>query len=771
MSITAGNFRDYSAEQNPIDDIAVAQSVGDSNPDLIGKILIFPSRNINGTNSIGYPTHLAPLNYDIRAIDTNENYNATTNAHNYFRPNTIAAGNFDTDDTLDELALIARTASSSNPNDYYRILVLDDFGFPTNPDALYSIKTTLLPSSYRKAIHAIAVEDFNDDGNDDILVYGSNGYGNNDKLDTNQNARMFLYSGYGTGNFSYAKTVLYNERQVIAATAGRYSRPEYAFMEDNGNLYFPLWWYHHIIGNHASSSVKQQYLNDFNEFVSEGIMNGANLYAHSNWVKPTDTNITTYLNNSGSLKINLGTQIKQGFRYLDVNYWSDISSYHSYYYTNFYDSDYIGSRVNTFKSRNEIWGWYLEDEPSSIWKGYSATYYKLGEAYDYIKGQDSYNKRISIVDNFVGWYEKGIAYFLPNIDVAMWEDYPNSYGSSNNEFSFRAQTSQLVADLAYRAYKFKPNVTSMKPIIGVLQAEEGTGIVESDLDDYRYMIYTSLIHGSRGLAFYSYHKANSAMKANVNSAITQLKNLNIPEIISSEVYKGVSTQFENTYSTGQGYQKTAPYSALDKDSDSNTPQYFHQIIWINHAFRKQPDGYYLLMVNDLNLTFSSNNGGKDKVIVTLPVSITKLEVFNFNNNSWNNAFYSGKTFSADFQPWEVKFFRINGVGTPPIPHTSKIASTSNVTEVYKKYSFNLSQNYPNPFNPSTSISYEIEHQDYVTLSVYNSIGQLVTTLVDGVKTAGIHQVIFNTHNLSSGIYFYRLASSSRTIYKKMLLVK
>lgn len=353
----------------------------------------------------------------------------------------------------------------------------------------------------------------------------------------------------------------------------------------------------------------------------------------------------------------------------------------------------------------------------------------------------------------------------------MWEDYPYGYGSSSNRFSFRAQTSQLVADLAYRAYKFKTNVTSMKPIIGVLQAEEGTGIVESDLDDYRYMIYTSLIHGSRGLAFYSYHKANSSMKANVNSAVTQLKNLNIPEIISSEPYKGVSTQFENTYSTGQGYQKTVPYSALDKDNDSNTPQYFHQIIWINHALRKQPDGYYLLMVNDLNLTFSSNSGGKDKVTVTLPMSITKLEVFNFNNNSWNNASYSGKTFSTDFQPWEVKFFRINGVGAPPIPFASKIANTSYDTEVHKNYSFNLLQNYPNPFNPSTSISYEIEHQGHVTLSVYNSIGQLVTTLVDGVKTAGRHQVIFNAHSLSSGIYFYRLESNSRSIHKKMLLVK
>jgi len=83
----------------------------------------------------------------------------------------------------------------------------------------------------------------------------------------------------------------------------------------------------------------------------------------------------------------------------------------------------------------------------------------------------------------------------------------------------------------------------------------------------------------------------------------------------------------------------------------------------------------------------------------------------------------------------------------------------------------LQQNYPNPFNPGTNITFELNNAEQVTLKVYNVQGQEIATLVDGFRNSGQHQVSFNADGLSSGIYFYRLETSSRSITRSMTLMK
>lgn len=85
--------------------------------------------------------------------------------------------------------------------------------------------------------------------------------------------------------------------------------------------------------------------------------------------------------------------------------------------------------------------------------------------------------------------------------------------------------------------------------------------------------------------------------------------------------------------------------------------------------------------------------------------------------------------------------------------------------------FELNQNYPNPFNPSTSISYVIPESADVKLEVFNSLGQRVATLVNGVQNAGSHTVSFDASNLASGIYLYKLTSGNQVKTNKMLLIK
>ena len=85
--------------------------------------------------------------------------------------------------------------------------------------------------------------------------------------------------------------------------------------------------------------------------------------------------------------------------------------------------------------------------------------------------------------------------------------------------------------------------------------------------------------------------------------------------------------------------------------------------------------------------------------------------------------------------------------------------------------FALEQNYPNPFNPTTSISYTIPKTELTTLKIYDVLGNQVATLVNGVNSAGAHNVQFDASKLSSGIYFYKLQSGSFVQTKKMMLLK
>jgi hypothetical protein len=110
--------------------------------------------------------------------------------------------------------------------------------------------------------------------------------------------------------------------------------------------------------------------------------------------------------------------------------------------------------------------------------------------------------------------------------------------------------------------------------------------------------------------------------------------------------------------------------------------------------------------------------------------------------------------------------------------TTSVAETPSTVPA----TFSLQQNYPNPFNPSTTIQYGLPNQSLVTVKVYSVLGQEVTTLVNGVETAGMHITTWNGRNSSgiqaaSGIYLLRVAAQSMSgsgsflQVRKMVLLK
>ena len=85
--------------------------------------------------------------------------------------------------------------------------------------------------------------------------------------------------------------------------------------------------------------------------------------------------------------------------------------------------------------------------------------------------------------------------------------------------------------------------------------------------------------------------------------------------------------------------------------------------------------------------------------------------------------------------------------------------------------FVLEQNFPNPFNPSTNIKYAITNKQFVSLKVYDVLGNEIVTLVNEEKPAGSYEVEFNANRLSAGVYYYSIVTDNFVQTKKMILLK
>jgi len=101
----------------------------------------------------------------------------------------------------------------------------------------------------------------------------------------------------------------------------------------------------------------------------------------------------------------------------------------------------------------------------------------------------------------------------------------------------------------------------------------------------------------------------------------------------------------------------------------------------------------------------------------------------------------------------------------------QVLPSTAVEDLITPRKFSLAQNYPNPFNPSTTIVFTLPEQKYVSLEIYDTIGQKIKTLLGKKMAAGTHKVELRAENLPSGVYLYRIEAGEYRQVRKMILIK
>ncbi len=151
---------------------------------------------------------------------------------------------------------------------------------------------------------------------------------------------------------------------------------------------------------------------------------------------------------------------------------------------------------------------------------------------------------------------------------------------------------------------------------------------------------------------------------------------------------------------------------------------------------------------DIGISMSTDNGSS-----WVPLTTDTIQV---------NVLHShGDTSYALITGGGLYILTKNGIVTSvPSRHESPLPSA-----------YKLDQNYPNPFNPVTIINYQLPVSGFVTLKIYNILGQQVATLVEGMQEPGYKSAIWDGSNMPSGVYFYRLKAGPFSSVRKMLLVK
>jgi hypothetical protein len=223
-----------------------------------------------------------------------------------------------------------------------------------------------------------------------------------------------------------------------------------------------------------------------------------------------------------------------------------------------------------------------------------------------------------------------------------------------------------------------------------------------------------------------------------------------------------------------------------------SPQVFNTIRYVFQSWSNNGDSVQNVTITPAISDYTVNYKIQYKLVTQVQPGGISVNV-----SGGNNFYDSASIANLSVSPLEVQFNNMtyyfqrwqgggNGsyTGTNPSPQLTMnnviletavydtippIGVTGQSTEIPKVYS--LEQNYPNPFNPATTIKFGMPHDGFVTLKIYDVLGNEVYTIDASYRKAGYYEARFDASNWASGVYFYKLETNGFTAAKKMLLVK
>ena len=193
-------------------------------------------------------------------------------------------------------------------------------------------------------------------------------------------------------------------------------------------------------------------------------------------------------------------------------------------------------------------------------------------------------------------------------------------------------------------------------------------------------------------------------------------------------------------------------------------------IYVNNETNKI---YFTASFNDI-IEFDLNS--KESKRVVQPLDATYIYGYNYDMISNVHYLLDAKDFSANgnLLTYNSEGELLNTYETGVAPKRVVLdysETTTDINDIALINNFNLDQNYPNPFNPTTNISFTIQGEGLVNISIYNVIGEKVSELLNEEKQKGSYNIEFDGKNLTSGIYFYSMKVNGFTSTKKMILAK
>lgn len=259
----------------------------------------------------------------------------------------------------------------------------------------------------------------------------------------------------------------------------------------------------------------------------------------------------------------------------------------------------------------------------------------------------------------------------------------------------------------------------------------------------------------------------------------------------------ISQKFDGIYcDIVDGYYYWSEVVKEKKDADTLMIKFLSKIK--KHITTRTPDAFYIIPQNGEFIIEEDNvtQRLRDEYFASID-AIGVEDVFFYGNLEEDNPYNPDitrvnvlkKFIQHDKKVFSVEYLTDKNLITQYIsmaqqnnftPYTTKrmlnilsdgIILSVNEQEDNTVGNFRLFQNYPNPFNPSTTIKYEIKNPSFTSLKIYTVVGQEIATLVNKEQRVGTYKVIFNQHNLSSGLYFYQIKSGNSHQTKSMLFVK